>query len=160
MGIQLFRIDDRLIHGQVVIGWASFLNSSKIILCDDSVSENEWEKELYLSIVPENIQSEVLDVPSMAQRLQDGAGDLKKAIILVSSPKVVEALLNAGVKLKQVNVGGIHFKEGRHKYLSYLYLDESEVSAFKRCIERGVRFECQDVPNSKKVPLEHILNNK
>ena len=55
--LQLLRIDDRLIHGQVVIGWVTHLNTKEIILCDDSVAENEWEKELYLSCVPKNIKA-------------------------------------------------------------------------------------------------------
>jgi len=60
--IQLFRIDDRLIHGQVVIGWASVLNSNSIIVCDNSVYENDWEKELYLSCAPDSLKTIILDV--------------------------------------------------------------------------------------------------
>ena len=48
MGVQLFRIDDRLIHGQVLLGWARPLKSERILLCDDEVSQNDWEKELSL----------------------------------------------------------------------------------------------------------------
>jgi mannose/fructose/N-acetylgalactosamine-specific phosphotransferase system component IIB len=51
MKVQLFRIDDRLIHGQVVIGWANYLKSNRILLCDEEIMQNGWEKELYLTCV-------------------------------------------------------------------------------------------------------------
>ena len=156
--IQLFRIDDRLIHGQVVIGWASALNSKKIILCDDSVAENDWEKELYLSVVPETLEAEVFSIEALAAYLNNNPQDLDKTIIVVNSPQVIEDLMQAGILPGPVNVGGIHFREGRHKFLSYLYLTEEEVETFRRCIGQGIQFYCQDVPNSKAVSLEKVIS--
>jgi len=157
MNIQLFRIDDRLIHGQVVIGWASYLHSKEIILCDNSVYANDWEKELYLSIVPENIHPEVLNVAQLVDLLRNGQMDLSKTIVVINSPMVVEKLLAAGLSLKNINVGGIHYKEGRKKYLPYLYLSDEEVASFQRCIARGIVFQCQDVPEGKVILLKDII---
>ena len=157
MRIQLFRIDDRLIHGQVVIGWVNHLHSKEIILCDDSVWENEWEKELYLSVIPETIKARVVNTDDMADLLMTDY-DLSRAIIVVNSPFVIESLIDRKILLGEINIGGIHFKEGRNKYLSYLYLTEEEVSSFRRCYEAGAKFSCQDMPENKKIPLEKILN--
>lgn len=156
MKIQLFRIDDRLIHGQVVLGWANALNSESILLCDDSVYENQWEKELYLSCVPDHLRTQILDVKGTIEFLKDDE-DLSKSIILVNGPKVVEILLENGLEIKYINVGGIHFRDGRKSYLPYLYLDEEEVQSFKRCMEKGVVFECLDVPTGNKVNLKNLL---
>lgn len=157
MNIQLVRIDDRLIHGQVVLGWARHLNTKRIILCDDTVASSDWEKELYLSMVPLDIEGLVLSVPELVEHIQTSDTDLSRTIILVNSPKTIEKLIDSGIALKQVNVGGIHFRQGRKKILNYLYLDEEEVQAFKRCIEKGVIFECQDVPVCKSSSLEKLL---
>lgn len=157
MNIQLIRIDDRLIHGQVVLGWASHLNTKQIILCDDSVAANDWEKELYLSIIPKGMEAKILAVQELAELLKNEANDLSSAIILVNSPTTIEELLELGAPIKNVNVGGIHFKEGRKKILNYLYLNEDEVEAFKRCIEKGVHFECQDIPVCKRTPLAKLI---
>lgn len=157
MDIQLFRIDDRLIHGQVVIGWASYLHSKEIILCDNSVYANDWEKELYLSIVPEHIHPEVLDISHLKDLLRNGQIDLSKTIIVINSPVVVEKLLDAGLTLKNINVGGIHYKEGRKKYLPYLYLNDEEVESFRRCMAKGIVFQCQDVPDGKVILLKDII---
>ncbi len=158
--IQLFRIDDRLIHGQVVIGWVTHLHSKEIVLCDDSVSENEWEKELYLSIVPDHLNALVVNVGMLAEMLKKEETDLSRTIILVNGPQVVERLLNTGIAINEVNVGGIHYKEGRRKYLSYLYLNKEEVASFKRCMERGVRFFCQDIPEARIIPLSKVFDKQ
>lgn len=155
--VQLFRIDDRLIHGQVVIGWATVLNSKTIILCDNSVFENEWEKELYASCAPDYLETKILDVKGTLEYLRQPGQDLSRTIVLVNGPDVIEALVNEGLQLRNINVGGIHFKEGRENFLPYLYLNKEEIESFKRCIQKGVHFECCDVPTGHKVDLESLL---
>ncbi|RMH60409.1 MAG: PTS mannose/fructose/sorbose transporter subunit IIB [Calditrichaeota bacterium] len=157
MNYQLFRIDDRLIHGQVVIGWAGALHSREILLCDNEVNENDWEKELYLSCVPENLTAAILDERHTAEALLDNSRDFSKSIFLVKGPEIVEHLLDQGVRLDKVNVGGIHFKEGRRNYLPYLYLSAAEIESFRHCMERGVVFECQDVPTGMRHDLKLLL---
>ncbi len=158
MELQLFRIDDRLIHGQVVIGWAQHLNTDTIVLCDDSVVANEWEKELYLSIVPDHIKAFVLDVDHLAQEMKNEKNDWGKTVILVNSPFTVEALFQQKVFVPEINIGGIHFKDGRKELLPYLFLNEAEVDSFKRLMEQGVVFFCQDVPTAKPVPLKNLIH--
>ncbi|MBD3224446.1 MAG: hypothetical protein GF313_06940 [Caldithrix sp.] len=157
VAIQLIRIDDRLIHGQVVISWAGELQSNEIILGDNSISENEWERELYLSIVPTTIKADVMNVKNLATFISNYENDSRKTIILVAAPQVIEKILDYDVQIEKVNVGGIHYREGRQQYLNYLYLDDQEIASFKRCMKRGVRFECLDVPHGKKVPLENLV---
>ncbi len=157
MGVQLFRIDDRLIHGQVVLGWANYLKSTRVILCDNMVRENDWERELYLSVVPEYLVCNVFNTDETSHFIQDHPVEVEKAILVVNSPVIIEELLDKGLNQDVVNVGGIHFKQGRKKYLPYLFLNEEEVSSFRRCMTRGVQFECQDMPNSKKFPLEDVI---
>ncbi len=158
MKVQLFRIDDRLIHGQVVIGWANFLNSEKVLLCDDSVAENDWEKELYLSSVPEYLTAIVLSTAQMAEIMKKETSDLSKTIVLVNSPYTVEKLVEKGSTPEEVNVGGIHYKEGRREYLPYLFLNDQEVALFKKLMAQGIEFYCQDVPSAKRIPLQKVLS--
>jgi len=160
MNIQLFRIDDRLIHGQVVIGWAGYLNTKKIILCDDEVFQNEWEIDLYLSIVPDHIETLIFNKQKTAEHLKGAKADLSRTIVLVNSPDVLEALLDLGVNPAKVNLGGLHFQDGREKYLPYLYLAAEEIETLKRITNRGVQFECLDVPQGKDITLEKLLNKK
>lgn len=157
MDIQLIRIDDRLIHGQVVIGWAGHLKTKQIILCEDTIAKNDWEKELYLSIVPEHIKAKIMTTAELAEYFKDSYLDLGKTIILVNSPRVIENLVQLGAPINKVNVGGIHFKDGRKKLLNYLYVNEDEIASFKRCIDKGVEFDCQDIPLCKRTPLRKLI---
>ncbi len=157
MSIQLLRIDDRLIHGQVVLGWVNSLNSNQIILCDNSVAENEWEKELYLSVVPDPLEARVFSVKEMAEVIISGKIDLSKTIVLINGPQIAEELLAYGAKIKKINLGGIHYREGRSKLLPYLYLDTKERESFRYLIDRGVLIECQDTPEAKRVLLKNLL---
>ena len=56
MAIELFRIDDRLIHGQVVVGWGQPLDLGFIVLVDDEVASSDWEQELYRMGVPPEME--------------------------------------------------------------------------------------------------------
>lgn len=159
MDVQLFRIDDRLIHGQVILGWAKYLNSSQIILCDDEVAGNDWEVELYLSCVPADLQAQILDVHTVSRLLSNGIKDADKTIVLIKSPDVLCQLIETGYVPPHVNLGGLHFGEDRKKYLSYVFLSEQEISRFRECIEQGIEIYCQDVPNAHKYSLSELLEN-
>jgi mannose/fructose/N-acetylgalactosamine-specific phosphotransferase system component IIB len=81
----------------------------------------------------------------------------EKAILLVDSPFDILRMVEKGVSIDCVNVGGIHSKQGRKKILPYLYLSTEEVSAFKKLLFLGIRCECRDVPLAKKKNLSNLL---
>jgi mannose/fructose/N-acetylgalactosamine-specific phosphotransferase system component IIB len=157
MDVQLFRIDDRLIHGQVVLGWAKYLESRCIVLCDDAVADNEWERELYLSCVPADLETLILNIEQASEYLHNGIKYPDRTIVLVKSPGEVVLLAEKGFLPSKINVGGIHFAEDRKRYLSYLFMNDSEVAQLKALAEKGCRITCQDVPTGKKHTLEEIL---
>ena len=157
MDVQLFRIDDRLIHGQVVLGWAKTLKSERIILCDNEVSQSEWEKELYSTCVPEYLQAIVCNVNETTSLLAKNiyAGD--KTIVLVKEPKVVMDIVNNGYIPGKVNLGGLHFSNHRKKYLSYIYLNEEEIKQLYWLLDKGINIYCQDVPSTKALDVLDVI---
>jgi mannose/fructose/N-acetylgalactosamine-specific phosphotransferase system component IIB len=159
MDVQLFRIDDRLIHGQVVIGWVKYLKSKRIILCDDDVVQTEWEKELYLSCVPGHLEAIVFNLNEAAAYLLNKLQQNNKTIVLVKSPIVLAKLVDTGYIPKQVNLGGVHFAENRKKVLPYLFLSPSEIECIKSLQNKGICLYCQDIPTSKKYKTSDILKD-
>lgn len=158
MNVQLFRIDDRLIHGQVVLGWAKFLSSKYIILCDNEVAENDWEGELYLSCVPAGLSAQILNINEMTRLLKNGISEPDKTIVLVKSPSVLLDIINQGYSPDKVNIGGLHYEEARKKYLPYLFLSDKEITDLQSCAEKGVNLYCQDVPNAKIYNLSELIS--
>jgi mannose/fructose/N-acetylgalactosamine-specific phosphotransferase system component IIB len=151
--IALFRIDDRLIHGQVVLGWGSVLKPDRIILADDEVASNDWEKNLYASSVPAEIKVSILPLPEAAAQLKRGIFDAEKVILVVRSPKSVVALMDLGLPVGDVNVGGLHYREGREKVLDNVYIDAEERNIMRELVKRGVTLDGRALPASRAVTL-------
>ncbi len=160
MPILLYRVDERLIHGQVVVGWGNSLKFDQVVLVNDQVASNAWERELYLACVPPEIKATILSVDEATKRILQNGFEGKKTFILVDSPFDILRMTQKGVKIGSVNVGGIHSKAGRKKILPYLFLSEEEISAFKKMISAGVKCECRDVPLAEKHDLSALLENQ
>ena len=158
MPLCLVRIDDRLIHGQVVIGWGGYLHPDRIILCSDEVASSEWEKEIYIGAVGEDIEASVLTVEESAESILNDKFNDAKLFLLAESPKTFVDLLNYGVKIATINIGGMHYKEGKRRIISYIYVDEQDVDWFKELYRRHVKLECQDVPHCRKQDLARLLH--
>lgn len=164
MSIILYRIDERLIHGQVVVGWGNSLRLNRIVLANDEVATNPWERELYLACVPPEIKATILSVNEATNLIsqdgfksQDPESVKEKTILLVDSPFDILRMVERGIQIDWVNVGGLHSKKGRKKILPYLYLSTEEISAFKKLFLLGIRCECRDVPQAEKKDLSDLL---
>jgi mannose/fructose/N-acetylgalactosamine-specific phosphotransferase system component IIB len=157
MPISLYRVDERLIHGQVVVGWGNSLKLDQIVLANDQVAFNPWERELYLACVPPEIKAAILSVDEATTRILQNGFKEGKTLILVDSPFDILRMMEKGVKIDLVNVGGIGSKADRKKILSYIFLSSDQISAFKRIISSGIRCECRDVPLAEKYDLASLL---
>ena len=92
MTLALYRIDDRLIHGQVVVGWGQPLNASFIVLVDDEVSGSDWEQDLYRMGVPPQIEVIFASVEYAADQLPGWEADARVGILLVGDIDTAVAL--------------------------------------------------------------------
>lgn len=157
MSIVLTRVDDRLIHGQVVVGWVQALRVKRIILIDDEVRENAWERELYSLGVPSNLDVEFLSVDEAADAVESWHGDDEKTLLLVGNVHNVVRLCDRSELITSVNVGGVHEGDGRSQRLKYVYLTDEEATQLRQLRDRGVEVTAQDVPTAKKAALEDWL---
>lgn len=156
----IWRIDDRLIHGQIIIGWCGQLPIDLLIVCDDEIASNEWERNLLLIAAPPNFTMEVLGIDDTSTQSKKWESQYKKVLVLLKSPKILKDLISTGLEIKKVNVGGIHFQNDRKEYLSYLFLSEEEIEIFRDLINKGIYFECQDLPTSNAYDLMKIIEKK
>jgi len=154
MSIALYRLDDRLIHGQVVVGWGKPLNVGFIVLVDDAVLSSEWEQELYRMGVPPEIEVVFASTEEALQRLPEWEGDPRVAILVAGNIDTLAALTANSHRVGRVNVGGVHHRPGRSERLRYVYLTDAEAAQLKTLAARGVRVTAQDVPTTAPVPLE------
>lgn len=159
MAIELYRIDDRLIHGQVVVGWGQPLDIGFIVLVDDEVAASEWEQELYRMGTPPEMALHFETVASAAARLDDYRRDARRGIVLTGDIDTMSRLADAA-PVPAVNLGGIHHRAGRSERLRYVFLSGAEEDALRSLAARGVAVSAQDVPAARAVPLDELLANR
>ena len=157
MPIALYRIDDRLIHGQVVVGWGQPLNIGFIVLVDDNVACCDWEQDLYRMGVPPEMQIIFADVATAIRDYASYAADPRRGIVVVSDIATMKQLVDAIPNIKEVNVGGIHHRAGRTQKLRYVFLAPDEEAQLRSIADKGVRVTAQDVPAARVVPVTEIL---
>lgn len=156
MSIALYRIDDRLIHGQVVVGWGQPLDCTFIVLVDDEVRDSDWEQDLYRMGVPPHIEIIFASVREAAERLPAWEGDTRVGIVLVPDIDTATALVSQSDRVKKLNVGGIHHRTGRTERLRFVYLSEDERAKLRELAAKGVDVTAQDVPTARPVPLSEF----
>jgi PTS system mannose-specific IIB component/fructoselysine and glucoselysine-specific PTS system IIB component len=153
MTLALYRIDDRLIHGQVVVGWGQPLNVSFIVLVDDEVRSSDWEQDLYRMGVPPNIEVRFASVDEAARELAVWEADPRVGILLVGDIDTAVALAERAPQVRRFNVGGVHHRTGRTERLRFVYLTDDEAKKLRALAARGVDVTAQDVPTARAVPI-------
>src|SRR5215208_6333638 len=125
MTLVLNRIDDRLIHGQVVVGWGQPLDVRFIVLVDDTVATSDWEQELYRMGVPPEMEVYFHTAVDAVVAIPKYQADRRRGILLTGDIATMRTLVDdAGVDT--VNVGGIHSREGRVQRMRYVFLSPDE----------------------------------
>jgi PTS system mannose-specific IIB component/fructoselysine and glucoselysine-specific PTS system IIB component len=152
----LNRIDDRLIHGQVVVGWGQPLDIAFILLVDDEVATSEWEQELYRMGVPPEMEVHFLNVSDALAQLPRYEEDPRHGILLTGDIDTMRRLVDGG-NITSVNLGGIHHRAGRTQRLRYVFLSTEEENALRDLATRGVSISAQDVPGARPIPLDDLL---
>lgn len=157
MALEHFRIDDRLIHGQVVVGWGQPCQLGFLVLVDDAVVESEWEQELYKMGVPPEMDLYFDSVASAARRLPEYRADARAGMLLTGDIATMAALQAQVPDLGPVTIGGIHHKDGRQARLRYVFLTADEEAQLRALAARGVTVVAQDLPTAAPVALEDVL---
>ncbi|OGF44494.1 MAG: hypothetical protein A2452_12690 [Candidatus Firestonebacteria bacterium RIFOXYC2_FULL_39_67] len=157
MPVVLFRIDDRLIHGQVVVGWVNALKADYIIVINDAVARNELQKCLLKMAVPPEIKVDIFTVGEF--NLKNDSKELleKRVIILTSNPEDCLRLYEKGFKMEEINLGGMRHSENRKQFTNCIYLNNNDIAVFKKLSEKGVRVEVKMLPVDKGTDLYQCL---
>lgn len=153
MKINLVRIDDRLIHGQVATVWAKEANAGRIIICSDEVAKDEIRKTLLLQVGPPGIKVSVVEIAKAIRVYNNPKYENDTVFFLFTCPQDIVRMVEGGVPIKSVNIGGMAFKTGKTQITKAVSVDESDITAFKKLNECGIELEIRPVATDKKVDL-------
>lgn len=147
------RIDNRLVHGQVGVTWTTSVNANLLVVADDEVANDKVQQSLM------TITAKTADVGIRFFSIQKTINTIHKAspkqkiFLVVRTPQDIVRLLEGNVAIKSVNVGNMHFSEGKEKISAKVYVDQSDRDAFEKIKAHGVDLYIQDVPDSEKIKL-------
>jgi PTS system mannose-specific IIB component len=157
MNIGLARIDDRLIHGQVATRWTKETNVTRIIVVSDEVAADTVRKTLLTQVAPPGVTAHVVDVAKMIRVYNNPkyAGD--RVMLLFTNPTDVERVVEGGVKITSVNIGGMAFRQGKTQVNNAISVDEKDIEAFKKLNARGIELEARKVSTDQKLKMMDLI---
>jgi PTS system mannose-specific IIB component len=150
MKIALARIDDRLIHGQVATVWSKETKCQRIIVCNDDVAKDEIRKTLLTQVAPPGVQSHVVDVEKAIRVINNPKYENDVVMLLFTNPTDVLRLVEAGVDIKSVNIGGMAFKEGKTQITGAVSVNDQDIKAFRALNDKNVELEIRKVASDSK----------
>jgi PTS system mannose-specific IIB component len=157
MSIVLTRIDDRLIHGQVMTAWVRHTKANRIIIVDDGVAKDPFLQKVMKMAAPSDIKVDVYTIEEGTEALLKKFDDKENVIILVKNPKTVASLIEGGAPIQKIVVGGMAASAGRKKFYKNISASEEEKEIFKTLLEKEVDIHIQIVPDNKPIAIKNLL---
>ncbi|MCX7648418.1 MAG: PTS sugar transporter subunit IIB [Elusimicrobiales bacterium] len=147
----IFRVDDRLIHGQVVENWLGAFNIKHILVVNDGVKKDELRRNIMRFSTPENIELDFLDVSGISNFVFN---ENKNYIVLFETLEDVLSAVKSGLKIEKLNLGGIHYAKGRNFSLGKaIFLSDSECAVLRELVSRGIDIYMQAIPQEDGVKV-------
>lgn len=157
MKIGLVRIDDRLIHGQVATRWTKETNVTRIIVVSDEVAKDQVRKTLLTQVAPPGVTAHVVDVDKMVRVWNNPKYGGDRVMLLFTNPTDVLRIVEQGVEIKSVNIGGMAFRQGKTQVNNAVSVDEKDIAAFRKLNERNIELEVRKVSNDPKLKMMDLI---
>ncbi|MGJ3281166.1 mannose/fructose/sorbose PTS transporter subunit IIB, partial [Klebsiella aerogenes] len=157
MVIGLARIDDRLIHGQVATRWTKETNVTRIIVVSDEVAADTVRKTLLTQVAPPGVTAHVVDVAKMIRVYNNPKYAGERVMLLFTNPTDVERIVEGGVKITSVNIGGMAFRQGKTQVNNAISVDATDIEAFKKLNARGIELEARKVSTDQKLKMMDLI---
>ncbi|KAF6668839.1 PTS mannose transporter subunit IIAB [Pantoea sp. EKM101V] len=157
MKIGLARIDDRLIHGQVATRWTKETNVQRIIVVSDEVAKDHVRKTLLTQVAPPGVTAHVVDVDKMVRVWNNPKYGQDRVMLLFTNPTDVLRVVEQGVDIRTVNIGGMAFRQGKTQVNNAVSVDEKDIAAFRKLNERNIELEVRKVSSDQKLKMMDLI---
>ena len=155
--IVLTRIDDRLIHGQVMTAWVKKTRANQILIIDDEVAKDDFMSEILKMSAPAGIDIVVKGLEDAVTFLNEQETENKRLIILVKAPITIDVIVEKGIVIDKLVVGGMGAKANRRVLYKYISASDEERATFKKLIDRGIPVVIHIIPDQKEIDLSKYL---
>lgn len=155
MSVVFYRIDDRLIHGQVMTGWTKVYKANQILVIDDVVVKDEFLCQVMTMAVPAGINANVYSFEDGVEKILND-DPKNRTIVITKEPEMMKRLVDAGCPMKELNVGGMGFLKGRKTVLRNIQISPQELETLREIAKKNVHVFCQVVADEKTIELDKI----
>ncbi|MBT3392472.1 MAG: PTS sugar transporter subunit IIB [Elusimicrobiaceae bacterium] len=156
MAITFIRVDDRLIHGQIIQAWLPVIKVEEILVVSEETAKDKIRKSMMRISVPQNYNLETLNCKSATNYLKEN--ESKKIMILCHTTKELRCLVDAGVDFKQVNIGGMHYSHGKEELVKNVFAGEEDRENLKFLLDKNIDIDTRMIPSAKNENIKKILN--
>ena len=156
----IVRIDDRLIHGQVIVGWVKALNLNNIIVVNNIILHDNLKMQMMKLAIPSEINVEFLSLERSIEDYKLDKWVKYESIMLFESPKDACFFISNDCKIKKLNVGGLHVREDRLPFTSNLALNQKDIGYLKKIHKLGVEMEGRALPTDEQYKVIKIIEGR
>jgi len=157
--LALFRIDERLLHGQVIVGWGMRLGIDYYVVVDDDLATSDWEQDIYSAGLADRTAVEFVSVAEAVERFQELDNRAGRGALLTKGTAEMRALAEAGLLSgRRVNLGGLHGTGSRRRVLTYVHVSPDEEEDLKAIHRASTGVTARDLPTGREVGLEDLVD--
>lgn len=158
MVIALARIDDRLIHGQVATRWTKETQVKRIIVVSDDVAKDHVRSTLLKQVAPPGVTAHVVDVAKCIRVYNNPKYAGERVMLLFTNPTDVKRIVEEGVDVKSVNIGGMAYHDGKTMVTNAVSINQEDIDAFNYLNDKNIELEVRKVSSDSKVYMMDLIN--
>ena len=151
------RVDTRLLHGQVATTWTKTVSPDRIIVVSDGVAHDQLRKTMIEQAAPPGVHANVVPIKKMAEVVKDTRFGDTKAMLLFENPQDLLKAIEAGVDIKEVNIGSMAHSKGKVVVTNAVAMGDDDVKTLEALKAKGVKFEVRNVPSDSSEDLDAML---
>lgn len=155
--VVLARVDDRLIHGEVVSVWTPSLSVNRIVIADDGVAADKFNSRVLKALAPAGVKVNVYSVDAAGEKLKEEEIKGERIMVLAKTPITYQRLVNNGVLIREVNLGGMGLRDERAPFIKNVSASPLEIEAIRDMRSKNVRVYYQLVPEQQIIEVDEYL---
>ncbi len=156
MVVEFIRVDDRLIHGQIIQAWLPVMSIEEILVVSEETANDKIRKSMMRISVPKNYNLEAFDCNKAKKYLKDNGN--KKIMVLCHTTKELRCLIDGGISFTNINIGGMHYSHGKNEIVKNIFANKEDIDNLKFFISKNIDIDTRMIPSEKKENMKKILN--
>ena len=152
-----YRVDNRLVHGQIIATWMPHLRPKTFVIVNDAAAASDFQQTMFRMVVPDDIDVQFFRIDEAPQYLERLRRTDASVLVLLETISDAVRLFEAGHAFTQLNIGNVHHTEGRRSFTNAVFLGDRELDLLKILFSKGVHVEIRTLPKEAPIDLRRAI---